>query len=217
MSPKQLAQSRYTAKAYDASRKIPEAQIDELLECLRLSASSVNSQPWHFIVASDDAGKARMAKGTQGNMGFNEMRVRDASHVILLCTKTTLDDGHLDAILEKEQADGRFPRPEQREAMDSGRRGFIGLHKYVHKDLQHWMEKQTYLALGGLLTNAIALGIDATPIEGANFTVLDQEFGLNERNLSATVLVSLGYHSEEDRNASAPKSRLAADQVIERI
>jgi len=54
-----LAKRRYTTKAFDASRKIPQASIDALLEQLRHSPSSVNSQPWHFVIASTDEGKAR--------------------------------------------------------------------------------------------------------------------------------------------------------------
>lgn len=57
-----LAKRRYTTKAYDAARKIPQATIDALLEQLRHSPSSVNSQPWHFVVADTAEGKARLAK-----------------------------------------------------------------------------------------------------------------------------------------------------------
>jgi len=38
-----LAKRRYTTKAYDASRRIPQATVDALLEQLRHSPSSVNS------------------------------------------------------------------------------------------------------------------------------------------------------------------------------
>jgi nitroreductase/dihydropteridine reductase len=57
-----LAKRRYTTKAYDASRRIPQATVDALLEQLRHSPSSVNSQPWHFIVADTAEGKARLAR-----------------------------------------------------------------------------------------------------------------------------------------------------------
>jgi nitroreductase/dihydropteridine reductase len=43
-----LAQQRYTTKAYDPNKKIPQDQIDLLLEVLRLAPSSINIQPWHF-------------------------------------------------------------------------------------------------------------------------------------------------------------------------
>ncbi len=52
-----LAKRRYTTKAYDASRRIPQATVDALLEQLRHSPSSVNSQPWHFIVADTAEGR----------------------------------------------------------------------------------------------------------------------------------------------------------------
>lgn len=68
MSPVSFARQRYTTKAYDASRQVFQAIIDELLELLRLSPSSVNSQPWHFVVASRAEGKARLAKGAQGRL-----------------------------------------------------------------------------------------------------------------------------------------------------
>ena len=63
MSPVSFAHQRYTTKAYDVSSQVDQAIIDELLELLRLSPSSVNSQPWHFVVASTAEGKARLAKG----------------------------------------------------------------------------------------------------------------------------------------------------------
>lgn len=48
----QASQSRYSTKAFDASRKLSEQQVADLKELVRMSASSVNSQPWHFILAS---------------------------------------------------------------------------------------------------------------------------------------------------------------------
>ena len=64
MSPVSFARQRYTTKAYDASRQVDQAIIDELLELLRLSPSSVNSQPWHFIVVRDRETLRRL--GLQG-------------------------------------------------------------------------------------------------------------------------------------------------------
>lgn len=82
----QAAQSRYSTKAFDASRKLPEEKVAAVKELIRMSASSVNSQPWHFIVASSEEGKARIAKATQGGFAFNERKILDASHVVVFCT-----------------------------------------------------------------------------------------------------------------------------------
>lgn len=45
----QASQSRYSTKAFDASRKLSEQQVADLKELVRMSASSVNSQPWHLF------------------------------------------------------------------------------------------------------------------------------------------------------------------------
>lgn len=217
MNVSTLAKTRYTSKAYDPQRKIAEADIDILLDLLRHSPSSVNSQPWHFILASDEQGKARLAKGTHDGFAYNEPKVLNASHVIVLCARTSMTEEHLQDVLRHEDQDGRFRSAEARAGQDKSRRGYVDLHRYDQKDLQHWMEKQTYLALGTLLLGAASLGIDATPMEGFDFRALDSELGLREKGFTSVVLVSLGYRSEDDFNAALPKSRLPRDTVISRL
>lgn len=209
-----LAKSRYTTKAYDASRKIPQETIHELLEQLRHSPSSVNSQPWHFIVASDEQGKARVAKSAEGSFSYNEAKMLNASHVVVLCTRTEMPESHLHDVLAQEAADGRFANDEAKAGQDKTRRGYVDMHKFDQKDLQHWMEKQTYLALGTLLLGAASLGLDATPMEGFDFKKLDEELGLRDKGFTSLVVVSLGYRSDSDFNAKLPKSRLPAETVF---
>ena len=45
----ELVKHRYTAKRYDANKPISDETLNDLLEVLRLSPSSVNIQPWHFM------------------------------------------------------------------------------------------------------------------------------------------------------------------------
>ena len=52
----ELAQTRYTTKAYNGAR-IAEQTLDQLKEILRLAPSSINSQPWEFVFVD---GRARM-------------------------------------------------------------------------------------------------------------------------------------------------------------
>ena len=80
------AKSRFTAKAYNSNKKIPESDIEKIKELLRFSASSTNAQPWHFIIADNEEGKKRMAKGTE-RYPFNTDKVLTASHVVLFCHK----------------------------------------------------------------------------------------------------------------------------------
>lgn len=67
-------QMRYTTKAYDASKKIPDHQFQRLLEILRLTPSSVNIQPWHFLIADNIEAKTRIAKGLTGRYAYMHLR-----------------------------------------------------------------------------------------------------------------------------------------------
>jgi len=208
------ARKRHTAKAYDSERRIPEEVMQQVYGLLRNSASSVNSQPWHFIVANTPEGRARIAKATQGGYAYNAAKVNDASHVIVLCARVDMDEAHLDAVLEQEQRDGRFRDAQARAGQDATRRSYVNQHRYGTKDVAQWVEKQVYLALGTALVGAATLEIDATPMEGFDQKILDAEFGLNEKGLSSLVLVSFGYSSPADFNAGLPKSRLTQEATF---
>jgi nitroreductase / dihydropteridine reductase len=217
MNISQLAQSRHAAKSFDPGKKIPEELMDELRALLRLCPSSVNSQPWHFVVASGAEGKARIGAATRTSYAYNEPKILNASHVVVLCARTGLDDAHLAVLLGQEELDGRFTTPEAKAGQDKGRRFYLGLHRNERGDERPWMEKQVYLALGMLLLGAPALGIDACPMEGFDTGALDKELGLTEKGLTALVIVCLGYHDEGDYNARLPKSRLPAGAVFTEI
>jgi len=208
------AKKRHTAKAYDSARRIPEEVMQQVYDLLRSSASSVNSQPWHFIVANTPEGRARIAKATQGGYVYNAAKVNDASHVIVLCARVDMDEAHLDALLEQEERDGRFRDAQARAGQDATRRGYVNQHRYGTKDVAQWLEKQVYLALGTALVGAATLEIDATPMEGFDQKILDAEFGLNEKGLTSLVLVSFGYSSPADFNAGLPKSRLTQEATF---
>lgn len=208
------ARTRYTTKAYDPSRKVPESTMEELQTLLRYSPSSVNSQPWHHVIAASEEGKARIARATQDGYAYNEAKILNASHVVVLCARTDLDAAHLKAVLNREDLDGRFANPEGKAGQGNVRSSYVNLHRYDRKDLQHWMEKQVYLALGTLLLGAAALGVDATPMEGFDFARLDEELGLRGRGFTSVVIVSLGYRSDDDFNAKLPKSRLPAEDIF---
>jgi len=208
------AASRYSTKAFDAGKKIGEEQIEQVKNLLRLSPSSTNSQPWHFILASTDEAKARIAKATSGFYVFNERKVLDASHVVVFCAKTAIDETHLNKLLEQENADGRFANQQAMAGQHKGRSYFVNMHRFDYKDAQHWMEKQVYLNVGNFLLGVSALGIDAVPIEGFDARILDEEFGLREKGFTSLVIVPIGYRSEEDFNAALPKSRLEFSEIL---
>ena len=210
----EYAQARYTTKAFDPARRIPGETFAQIRALLRYAPSSVNSQPWHFVVASSDEGKTRIAKATQPGYAYNEAKIRNASHVIVFCAKAAFDEAHLARLLEQEDKDSRFATPEAKAGQNTARSFYVNLHRFDTKDAQHWMEKQIYLALGTALLGASTLGLDACPMEGFDARILDEELGLRAKGYTGIAILSLGYRSLDDFNARLPKSRLPDAEVF---
>lgn len=63
-----VSKSRYTTKAYDPNKKIPQQQFERFLEILRLTPSSINIQPWHFLLQIMMLLNSESLKHWSGNM-----------------------------------------------------------------------------------------------------------------------------------------------------
>lgn len=215
MTLQEVLSHRYATKFYDGTKIIPAETFAELMESLRLSPSSVNSQPWHFIVADDEKGKKRVGKSTEAAFKTNHSKIMESSHTVVLCARTALPETYLDEVLEQEQKDGRFRTAESRELTHKVRSGFVKLHQQ-YGSVSAWSQKQLYIALGMLLLSAATLGVDATPIEGFDADLFNEEFGLKEKALTACVIVTLGYRDKNDAAASLPKSRFPVEKLFSR-
>lgn len=210
----ETAKHRYAAKAFDGNASITAETIQSIKELLRLSPSSVNAQPWHFLIAKSPEAKKRISTATQGPFAYNEAKVLNANLVVVFCAKTDLDESYLQKITDQEAADGRFRSEEGKAEQHTKRAGYVGLHKNKLNDLPQWTAKQTYLSVGAFLLGVAGLGLDAVPIEGFDAAVLNKEFELESKNLSSLVLVAVGHHDASDFNASLPKSRLPESEIM---
>lgn len=215
MNLSNLLNKRYSTKSF-SEKKIDEETWSQMEDALRMSASSTNAQPWHFIVTDTIEGKKRLTKGTE-KYPFNTDKILGASHVVLFCAKTNIEDDFLLHVLDKEDKDGRYPDPEFKQQMHGGRTFFVDIHRKELNDIQHWTEKQVYLNVGNALLGAAVLGLDALPMEGIDIAVLNEEFGLNDKGLTAVVAVAFGYQSKDDFNAKLPKSRLSFEDLLTRV
>lgn len=198
---------RYSTKKFDASRSLTSEQLTAVKALLRLSPSSVNSQPWHFIISDTVQGKARIAKASGGRYVANESKILDAAFSVVFCVKTHFTDDYLEALLEQEQQDGRIDSEEMKAKVRKVRAFYADLHRVEWHDTQCWMEKQVYLNMGAFLLGVGAMELDAVPIEGVDTTILDAEFGLTEQGYKALAVVAVGFQTEDDFNAKLPKSR----------
>lgn len=212
-----LLQKRYSAKDFDSSKKLSDEQVADIKLLLQLAPSSTNIQPWHFILAMTDEGKARVVKSMHDFYSFNADKCMGASAVVVFATRVDISEEYLLHVLDVEERDGRFTEPEFKDQMHGGRSIFHGMHQYDYKDATHWAEKQVYLNLGNFLLGVAAMGLDALPMEGCDMKVLNEEFGLREKGFTASFAVAVGYHTDQDFNASLPKSRLPQSEIIEEI
>lgn len=210
----ETAQKRYATKLFDKERPIAPETLQAVKDLLRLAPSSVNAQPWHFIMAETAAGKARVAKATEGPYSFNRAKVLDAGAIVVFCARTDMDDAYLQKLTAQEAADGRFATDALRDEQHAKRAMYVNMHKDGQRDLQQWATKQIYLNAGMFLLGVAALGLDAVPIEGFDPAALDREFDLRAKGLASAVMVAIGTRAAGDLNAALPKSRLPLTETL---
>ena len=205
--------SKHLTRYFDPSKTSPEETLQQLLRFLRSTPTSVNIQPNHFYVLATPEGKRQLADNLGERFQDNSEKILNASHAIILTTRADLPDSHVEEVFSKETADGRFPDPAKRALWQSMTRDFLNLRNYGYKDLNHWMEKQTYMALGMTMMAAAELGVEAMPLEGFDPTSVDKAFKIRETGHTTTVLLALGY-PDPAKAYSGPISRFEADRLF---
>jgi len=155
---------RHTSKKYDATKKVSQKDLDVLFEAMRLSASSINSQPWRFVVIESDEAKERMNKTFAEKHQFNQPHVFDSSQIILFAHNPHYTREDYAQVVDKGITDKRI-NPEDREGAFAS---FIFAELNTDKtgNTSAWTKAQTYLALGNTLHTLARLKIDSTPLEG---------------------------------------------------
>jgi nitroreductase/dihydropteridine reductase len=209
-----LTLQRKTTKAFDPDFRLSDAQLKQIRALLRMAPSSTNAQPWHFFLATSDAGKRLVAAGASGDFAYNEPKIMNASAVLVMCARDVMDEAYLRSVLDQETADGRLATEEARLNQHKVRSGYVHKHAQHPDGVLHWAARQVYIALGFVLLGAADLGVNACPIEGFDAAALDQALDLPAQGLRSQVLVALGRSGSQDFNAALPKSRLAESAVI---
>lgn len=194
-----IAKNRYTTKKYDPSGKIAEETIAQLEEILRLSPSSINSQPWKFTFISDDKTKNELSK-----VSFhNEQKVKDTSHVIVFSVIENVKDfekWNLSRLPERSEVYyNRMVKPKGEAKIKS------------------WLSCQVYISLGFFLSTCASMDIDSTPMEGIDTEAYDRI--LQQEGYKTLFAVAIGYRDKDDVNQPSitPKFRLEKENVIRNI
>jgi len=180
---------------------------------MRLSASSINSQPWRFIVLESDEAKEHMYKIFINKYHFNKAHIVEASHIILFAHHPHYTREDYAKVVDKAIIDGRT-KPQERENAFGGF-VFAQMNTDVEGYTGAWTKAQLYLALGNTLHTLARLDIDSTCLEGVDTPLLNQEFQNELKGYSCEVALAIGYHDvEQDFNAKLPKSRLSKEDIF---
>ncbi|MCG9596257.1 nitroreductase family protein [Vibrio sp. Isolate25] len=206
--------TRYTAKKYDASKRISAEDMEVIKEAIRLSASSINSQPWKFIVLESDEAKQRFHNTFANMHQFNQPHAKEASHTILFAHNPRFTKDNYKKVVDAEVTSGHLPA-ERYNDMLNGAFGFAELNTDETGFNGNWTKAQTYIALGNTLHTLARMGIASTPMEGVDPELIGEEFKQELEGFVCDFALALGYHKDgEDYNHGLPKARLPLEDVI---
>lgn len=208
--------TRYTAKKYDKNKRISAQDMAIIIEALRLSASSINSQPWKFVIVESDEAKQRLHDTFANKHQFNQLHAKEASHTVLLAYDPTFTKDKFVKRVDAEVASGHLP--------ESMRDSFMGAYAFAEANTDEqgyngsWTKAQVYLALGNLLHTLARLGIASTPMEGVDADLIGELFSEELDGHICEVAVAMGYpDQEQDWNFGLPKARLPKEDVVQLV
>ena len=211
LTPEQLVERlswRYATKRFEPTFRLAPEVWRALERALVLAPSSFGLQPWHFVVVTDAAMKARLRPAS-----WNQPQIVEASHLVVFAHKKAFGPADVSRHLDRVARLRGVPR----ESLAGYESVVLGHIQRPGFDVDEWTRRQTYLAVGSLLTSAAVLGIDACPLEGIDPAQYDQILGLGARGFASVCAVALGQRSPEDKYASLAKVRFEASELITRI
>lgn len=208
-TPETLLESlrgRYAVKKFDPAGRIPAPIWQALQQALVLAPSSYGLQPWKFFVVADPALRAKLRA-----VSWGQSQITDADKLVVLAARRGFGapdvERHLDRMAEVQGA--------PKASLEGARKMLLGAVARPQSDIDSWVAKQVYIALGTLLTSAAALGVDACPMEGFDKASYDELLGLEAKGYAAQVVAALGCRAEDDRYALSPKVRFPQAEVVE--
>ncbi|MCS3479336.1 nitroreductase [Bradyrhizobium elkanii] len=193
---------RYATKTFDPARKVSDADLEALLEVIRLAPTSSGMQRFHVTVVSNPSIKEKIREAS-----FGQEQTTMSSHVLVFSARPNFRD-HAERLFAAALANGAQP-----EKVATLRRNTkIGVAiRTLTASREAWAARQAYIALGFALVAAAELAIDACLMEGFLPGKLAKAIHL-ETTLTPVVMMAIGYRSDADK--IRPKYRLSKEKLI---
>lgn len=197
---------RHACKVFDEDKKINDEEMYYILEAGRTSPSSFGMEAWKFLVITNEELKAALRP-----FCWDQVQVTSCSHLVIVLA------GIENAKVESGEVEKRFKRRDMpQESLDF----YMDIYaKHLENTLSNdeniyaWTAKQSYIALGNMMTAAAFIGIDSCPIEGFEKENLETVLDLDTSKYQVAVVVPFGYRVNEQ----STQLRLPFDEVVEFI
>ena len=200
---------RYATKKFDTSKKLSEDKLNILTESFNLTATSYGLQPLKMLVITNPDIKKQLVPLT-----MDQEQVSTASHVLVLCTETEMNSefikGYFKLVEETRLTPRKILEPFESYLLEE----FSDIQA---ADLETWMAKQAYIAMGNLLTVCALEDIDSCPIEGFEPRKYDELLDLKEKGLRSVLVLAVGYRADDDFFSKLEKVRRGTEKVIIQI
>lgn len=200
---KEIALGRRSVKVYDPSVKISREEMTEILTEATRAPSSINLQPWRFLVIDSPEGKATLAPLAR----FNQRQVETSSAVIAVFGDLNNFD-NFEQIFGEAVELGYMPKDIKEMQQEKVAPHFAALDPVVNKE--------TVLIDGGLVSMQLMLvarahGYDTNAIGGFEKDQIAEAFGLEKDRYVPVMLISMG----KGINDGHPSTRLPIDQIAQ--
>jgi len=170
------------------------------------SPSSFGMEAWKFLVITNEALKAKLRPAC-----WDSVQITSCSHLVIILA------GIESAKPESGLVKARFLRREMpQETLDFSMDIYSSHLKNTlssDENIYAWTSRQSYIALGNMMTAGAVLGIDSCPIEGFDKDKVEEILELDTSKYRLSVVVPFGYRINEQ----SEQLRLDFDEVVEFI
>lgn len=185
----EITMGRRSIKTYDPTVKISREEMSEIIAKATRAPSSVNLQPWRFVVIDSEEGKERLSHLAR----FNKDKVMSSSAVIAVFADMNNFD-YLEEIYEKAAELGYMPNEVKEQQMNA--------ISQFYKVMPESALRDTNILDAGLVSMQLMLvarahGYDTNAIGGYEKDQIAEVYGLDKDRYLPIMLITIGKAASE--------------------
>lgn len=205
MSFQEILNFRYACKIFDDTKKISNAQFNQILEAGRLSPSSMGMEPWEFWLVQNTEFRAKIQKAC-----WNQAQISTCSHLLIILAKIS-DLKPQSPYVRARIAQRTDKTQAEQEAYLQRYVNFFNANVTTDEEkIFAWSRAQCYLAAQNMMSMAASLEVDSCPMEGFVIDELEELLGLDRAENRVALVLTFGYR----KNPKTAKFRRNLDEIL---